>query len=220
MIWRNTIFFFVCSYVMGWGLYLINNYNPAYTMFYVMGLFVLINIFTVFHPLIFHYGIMRPLQLSVSSAAILSLLENQISMFTFFSMLLITLVFIEKEDVFAIQSKGIYVIKETVSKVLLTFLLPFSVTYCVLILRPYENITSLMIVTSYFAVLFVLSKWFKSIFSFSLFIIIQMILLVFLLEKYIFWNSVQITVFFFSIFVFLLISYGRKGLLKYSTNNN
>lgn len=216
---RGTIFISIISYLVGWLLYIVTKENA---LFYIMGLFLYINIFTVFHPFIFHYGVMRPVQLGLTSVGLLSIFTGDISFFVFCLVAVIALVFIEKEDIYSFIStpeEERNKVGLVVKRMLATIIMPFSVTYLVLILRPYEDITSLLIVFLYFSTLFVSSKWFDSILSFGIFMLIQMLIFVNIIEVYMDWTSVQITLFFISILIFLIIGYGRKGLLNYASNN-
>ncbi len=216
---KNTFLFAIISYVFGLMMYIV---PEKQTLFYIMGLFIYINIFTLFHPINFHYGAMRPIQISLASVGILELLTGNIALLIVVLVMLITLIFIEKEDVYALNeshNKFKETVGLTIKRLIATIFMPFSVTYVVLIFRPYEEISSLLIVLLYFAALFVASKWFDSIISFGIFMLIQIVLFVYIIEVYIKWNSEQITVFFLSILFFLFIGYARKGLLNYASNN-
>lgn len=209
----SAVFFFIVMYAFGWLLYVL---PQEQLMFYVMGLFVIINAFTVFNPLIFHNGVMRPLQLSLSSSGLLSLFMGNTPIFTFSLFLVLTLLLIENEDIGELIVEGGP--GTIVKRVIATLFLPFSVTYVVMIFRPSDEIYYLLVIMFYFSVLFFSSKWFDNITSFSFFMIFQMVIFVYIIEQYFDWSSLEITMFFISVFIFLLIGYGRKGLLSYSSN--
>ncbi|MEJ1517150.1 hypothetical protein R3O67_28440 [Bacillus cereus] len=216
---RGTLSFAIISYISSLMLYFVSQEN---TLFYVMLLFLYINVATIFHPLVFHYGVMKPIEIGLSSVGLLSLFTGEFSSFVFILMFVVTLIFIEKEDMYSIievPNKKRNTLGLTIKRMIATIFMPFSVTYVVMIIRPYEEITSLLIVLLYFAALFVASKWFDSIISFGIFTLVQIFLFVYVIETYINWNSTQITMFFVSIFLFLVIGYGRKGLLNYVNNN-
>lgn len=209
---RNALFFFIATYLFGWLLYVL---PQDYLIFYILGMFLLVNLFTMFHPVIYHNGIIRPLQLSIASSGLLALFMNNISLFVFSLILIIILLLIENEDIIAMtngERKGLGI---KVKRVVTTLLMPFSATYVVMILRPNEDFFELAVVATYFTVLFFSSKWFSSIKTFSLFLLTQMIIFLYISETYFVWESIEITAFFTSAYLFLLISYARKGLLSY-----
>jgi hypothetical protein len=219
MNFKSTILFFIMSYMIGISLHFFTNGSA---LIYIMGLFLYINVFTMFHPLIFQYGIMRPLQLSISSVGLLSMFTGDFAFMVFSIVAVLILVFIEKEDIYSlavVPNEERKKISLTAKRMVATIFMPFSVTYGVLIFRPYEEITSLLIVFVYFAALFVSSKWFDSIISFGIFVLIQIFLFVYIIETYMQWNSFEITTFFVSILMFLLIGYTRKGILNNTSNN-
>lgn len=213
---RNALFFFIVTYLLGWLLYILPH---EFLVFYVMGMFLLINLFTMFHPIIYHNGVIRPLQLSVASSGLLALFMNNFPLFVFSIILIVILLIIENEDIDAMTNGEKTGLGKEMKRVVATMIMPFSATYVVMILRPNEDFFELAVVATYFAVLFFSSKWFSSIKSFSLFLLTQMILFLYIIETYFMWNSIVITTFFTCTFLFLLISYARKGLLSYSNNN-
>ncbi|MFP3727090.1 hypothetical protein U8V72_18090 [Priestia filamentosa] len=216
---KYTFLLALLSYCAGLAMYIIPEQS---TLFYIMGIFLYINVFTMFHPITFHYGGMRPLQIGLSSVVIMHLLTGKIELFIVALALLVSLIFIEREDVYLLNESS-HTLKDslglTIKRFIAAVFMPFSVTYVVLIFRPYEEITAMLIVLLYFSALFVASKWFNSIVSFGVFMLIQILLFVYVIELYFSWNSEQITLFFVAILLFLFIGYARKGLLNYANNN-
>jgi hypothetical protein len=211
-------YLFVLFYSFGWSFYFIESHQ---LVFFVMALFSILNLSTVLHPLLFHIGVLRPIQLSLASASTLCAFEGDATLFFLGLSLVATLVFLEKEDIEGMVVKT----KFEENKVLLTGvrlvatgILPFAVVYLPMILRIEVEVLSSIVVLLYLGALYVISRWFDSILSFTVFMLIQMVLFVWVIELYLAWSSIYITSFFVTIFTFLLISYGRKGLLTYSKN--
>lgn len=211
-------YLFALFYSLGWSFYFLESEQ---LVFYVMAVFVVLNVSTILHPLIFHIGILRPIQLSLASASLLHFFDSNTSLFLLGLLIVAALMLLEKEDIEGMNIKTKFEESKlllTTVRMVATFVLPFAVVFLPLILRVQESVISPTVMLLYLSSLYVVSRWFDSIVSFTVFMLFQMFLFVWVIELYLFWDSVYITSFFSTIFVFLLIGYGRKGLLTYSKN--
>ena len=217
---KGTGVFFVLFYAIGW---LFSFLSDNSRLFFVMGLFLLIYIATILHPIIYKYGVLRPLQLSLSSVGILGFLNGDSSLFLFTILAVVSFILLEQEDIdsyinYEPSDKDRFSLN--IKRIAATAMAPFASTYIVLILRPYEGSISTLIVLIYFSFLFVVAKWFDTIVMFAVFTLVQMTIFVYVIEMYLDWSSANITAFFSCIFAFLFIAYGRKGLFKKNGNIN
>lgn len=216
---KGKYIFVAFFYLFGWLYYLI---NIEHIIFYAMAIYLILNLATVLHPDIFHTGVLRPLQIGIASSSFLYGMTNQSSMFLLGIFLVFSIIFLETEKIenFIIKTnieKNTFVI--TTIRFFTTLIMPFAAVYISLLLRVGEQVLSPLVIIIYFSSLYVSSRWFDSITSFSIFMLFQMIIFIYVIDMYLFWNSVEITSMFVTIFVFLFIGYGRKGLLTYSKNN-
>ena len=89
-----SVILFLLSYGIGISSYLIETHM---LLFYIIGIFLYINTAKMFHPFVYYLFVMRPLQLSLSSSGLLSLFNGNFSMFLFWEITAVILIFIEKE---------------------------------------------------------------------------------------------------------------------------
>lgn len=215
---KGKYLLFLTFYSAGWLYYLLGAQN---SVFFVLGLFLIINVGTILRPDFYHDAILRPIQFSVTSASLLYLFEGEFLFATFGLVVVGVLCLLERENVDSIvKRKGFEKNRIILSflRVVVSLILPFAVVYTVLLLRIDDVVASSVIVLIYFTVLFIAARWYDSIVSFSLFTISQMFMFVYVSEMYLEWSSAEITAFFVSILSFLWIGHGRKGLLTNSSN--